>query len=502
MDSLFARLSIALLLIFATLGGGFFIIEQWSTRQYYEELTQRLNAPIAMYVTDHAPLIINGKVNYDEMDRLAQQTMMVNPTAEVYLLDPTGHILSHALPPNTVQLDKVDIEPLQALIDNAEPMPIRGLDPRNPDRTKIFSAHPVMTDGQLQGYLYVILGGRKYDELASSLRGSYVGKVSFSAIIALVIAAFLAGLLVLNLLTGRLTRLTNAVQAFTDSDFAIPNSKAISELQASKSEPTSRDEISRLTTAVNAMANKIEEQFNGLKETDRLRRELINNVSHDLRTPLASMLGYVDTLLLKNGQLRSAERQHYLKIVRKHTSRLEVMIGDLFELSKLEAGSVQPCMESFPLAELLQDVCQEFELEATQRDIDITFNKEPTATLVYADIALVQRVLENLLRNALNSTTNGGRISLELKALADKVAVAVVDTGCGIPADKLDTIFERFYSSGTSRSLGVGPDNGSSGLGLAIVKRILDLHGCRITVSSIVDKGSCFEFELPMARLA
>lgn len=541
MSSLFARLSLALLILTAAVGGGFFLIEQWSTGQYYEELTQRLNAPIAMYVTDQAALIKDGEVNKTEMARLAEQAMVINPTAEVYLLDKAGRILGHALPPDTVQLSTVDMDPVHALINASRAMPIRGSDPRNPTHTKVFSAHPVVNNGQLEGYLYVILGGRKYEELASSLRSSYVGTVSVSAIVALVAAAFITGLLVFSLLTRRLTRLTAAVQTFSDSNFAPEASDAIRQLQLNKDqfksgdrnkdgdkgrdkkESNSRDEILQLSRAVQGMANKIAELFDGLKETDRLRRELISNVSHDLRTPLASMLGYVDTLLLKNDQLSSAEREHYLDVVRNHTRRLETMIGDLFELSKLEADSVRPSMEPFALAELLQDVCQEFELEAGQRNIainmeydrgassdsssengsDDTVGKvEPSSLMVCADIALVQRVLENLLRNALNFTTYGGSISLSLKAHADKVAVSVVDTGRGIPADKLDTIFERFYTSGTSRPIESESDNNSTGLGLAIVKRILDLHGCSITVSSVVDEGSCFEFDLPVARLA
>lgn len=513
------------------------MIEQWSTGQYYEELTQRLNAPIAMYVTDQAALIKDGEVNKAEMARLAERAMVINPTAEVYLLDKTGRILGHALPPDTVQLVTVDMEPVQALINASRAMPIRGSDPRNPAHTKVFSAHPVINNGQLEGYLYVILGGRKYEELASSLRGSYVGKVSLGAIVALVAAAFITGLLVFSLLTRRLTRLTAAVQTFSDSNFAPEASDAIARLQLNKDqirrgdrdkggdkkEASSRDEIHLLSKAVQGMANKIAELLDGLKETDRLRRELISNVSHDFRTPLASMLGYVDTLLLKNEQLSSAEREHYLGIVRHHTRRLETMIGDLFELSKLEADSVHPSMEPFALAELLQDVCQEFELEAGQRNItinieygrdansddsadDSSYNSvdtvEPSSLMVCADIALVQRVLENLLRNALNFTASGGSISLSLKAHTDKVAVSVVDTGRGIPADKLDTIFERFYTSGASRPTESEADTNSTGLGLAIVKRILDLHGCRISVRSVVNEGSCFEFDLPAAQLA
>lgn len=503
MHSLFARLSVALLVLMTAIGGGFLLIQQWSTRQYYEELTQRLNAPIAMYVTDQAELINKGQVNKAEMARLAERAMVINPSVEVYLLATDGRILAHALPADSVQLAAVDLAPVKALIGGTRTMPIRGVDPRNPGRQKVFSAHPVVSEGELQGYLYVILGGKKYDELASTIRASYIGTMSFSAIVALVAAAFFAGLLVFGLLTRRLTRLSEAVQTFSDSDFAPQAITAIGDLQSKKQGENGADEINRLTGAVQAMANKIAELLDGLKETDRLRRELISNVSHDLRTPLASMLGYVDTLLIKNDQLNPAERAHYLEIVRNHTRRLEGLIGDLFELSKLEAGSVQLMAESFPLAELLQDVCQEFELEATQRNIRIDIAQQSPATiLVRADIALVQRVLENLLRNALNFTPDGGGISVSLDVHADKVAVSVADTGCGIPADKLDSIFERFYTSGTSRALEPEANNSSAGLGLAIVKRILELHGCRITVSSVVDEGTCFEFELPGAQAA
>lgn len=500
MHSLFARLSIALLALVACVGGGFFVIEQWSAGQYYEELTQRLNAPIAMYVTGQASLLNNGQVNAPEMARLAEQAMVINPTAEVYLLDINGAVLGHALPPETVQLKTVDMAPVHALIDNTRAMPIRGSDPRNPARTKVFSAHPIVHEGQLQGYLYVILGGQKYDELASSLRGSYVGTVSFSAIIALVSAAFIAGLLVFSLLTRRLTRLSAAVKTFSDSNFAPQASAAIKALQRKHTNKNKADEIAQLTDAVKAMADKINEQFEGLKETDRLRRELISNVSHDLRTPLASMFGYVDTLLLKNEELSGDERGHYLNIVRNHTRRLESLIGDLFQLSKLEADSMHLSLEAFPLAELLQDVCQEFELEAAQRNIAIDIEHSAINIMVYADIALVQRVLENLLRNALNFTAQGGSIALSLKTHGDCVAVSIADTGCGIPDEKLVSIFERFYTAGSAPPLASQSDHNATGLGLAIVKRILDLHGCRISVSSVVDEGTCFEFDLPTVR--
>ncbi len=219
MRTLFARLSVALLLVVGLIGGSFFLVEQVTTRLYYEEITQRLNASIAMYVTGEMQLIEDGAVNDEALTLLAQRAMIINPTVEVYLLDKEGKILAHALPPDSIQTDHVALGPIRELIAGDTEMPLRGTDPRNTDRQKIFSAHPVMYHDVLQGYLYAILGGQKYDALADSVRGSYVQKLSLGALIAIVLAAFLVGLLVFGLLTRRLTRLTTDVQRFTDSGF-------------------------------------------------------------------------------------------------------------------------------------------------------------------------------------------------------------------------------------------------------------------------------------------
>jgi signal transduction histidine kinase len=494
MRTLFAKLSIALLGVVALIGGSFFVVERISTQLYYEEITQRLNASIAMYVTGEMQLIENGVVNKEALTLLAQRAMIINPTVEVYLLDTQGQILAHAMPPDSLQTDRVSLEPVRELIGGETKMPLRGTDPRNIERQKVFSAHPVMHEDTIQGYLYAILGGQKYDELATSIRGSYVQKLSIGALAAIVLTAFVVGLLVFGMLTRRLTRLTGDVKRFTESGF---ESETFMNAPRVTDASDKADEIDQLRYAFGSMAEKIREQFEGLQETDRLRRELVSNVSHDLRTPLASMHGYVETLLLKNDSLDETERMRYLEITRKHTLRLRQLIGDLFELSKLDSASVKPNLEWFSLAELLQDVTQEFELEAEKKDIRIEADPHRQAFMVHADIGLIQRVLENLLRNALKHTPQGGTISISLDPKPGRVAVAVSDTGCGIAENKLDRIFDRFYRS----EQGEEEHSNSAGLGLAIVKRILDLHGSRITVASKPDQGTRFEFDIP-ARAA
>ena len=457
MKTLFAKLSLALLGIVVLTGSAFFLLERYSTQNYYEEITQRLNAPIAMYVTGERQLMENGVVNDDALSLLAQQAMVINPTVEIYLLDKQGKILGHAMPPDSIQTEQVNLGPVLTLIDGNAQMPLRGTDPRNLNREKVFSAHPVMHNGQLQGYLYAVLGGQKYDELADSIRGSYVQQVSLGALLAIVIAAFLVGLLVFGMMTRRLSRLTTDVRRFTDAgfDLAVLESGDAAVLDE-PDKPVSGDEINQLRQAFGRMANKIREQFEILKETDRLRRELVTNVSHDLRTPLASMHGYVETLLIKNEALTAEERLHYLEIT------------------------------------------QEFELEAQQKNITIEVQGGPDNSMVYADIGLMQRVLENLIRNALKFTPRGGEININLDRKPGCVGVAVADTGCGIAESDLERVFDRFYRTDQGEESG----SGSTGLGLAIVRKILDLHGSRITVSSVLNEGTCFEFDLPTRQAA
>lgn len=491
MNTLYAKLSLAMIAIIGTVGAGVFFIYQVTMTLYYEELTQRLNAPIAMYVTGEQGLMReDGSVDEAALEELARRAMIINPAVEVYLLDTGGRILAHALPPGVVALERVAVAPIRQLISGAADMPHRGDDPVNPDVRKIFSASEVRVDGDLRGYLYVVLGGRKYDELVSTLRQSYARDFGLWAIVALLALGCAVGLLAFGLLTRRLRRLTGLVQAFSERGFEdhLP----------ARASTHGNDEIDQLARAFNAMAARIGEQVERLKETDRLRRELVTNVSHDLRTPLASIQGYVETLLIKNGSLSAQERERCLRIAARNMRHLRKLVDDLFELSKLDSASVAPVFESFSLAELLQDTAQEFELAASAKDIRVETEVPSGSAPVYADIGLVQRVLENLLRNAINFTPRGGRIRVELRQDAEHVAVAVSDTGCGIAAGDLDRIFDRYYH----RRNDDDTESTSAGLGLAIVKRILDLHGSRINVASDPGHGSRFEFTLPCVERA
>lgn len=485
MNTLFAKLSTALLIIVALMGTAFFVVDRNNTHAYYEELTQSLNSPIAMYVTGQRQLLEDGKPDLESLRELAGHAMVINPTAEIYLLDTEGKILGHGLPPDTVLRDHVDLAPIKSLIAGTAPMPIRGDDPRSGFNRKVFSAAPVVANGRTEGYLYVVLGGKTYDALASDIGNSYVGKASAVGALVIVGATATIGLLVFGLLTRRLKRLSVHMQRVGEANFEVATPV--------EALPEKGDEIDALARAFAIMSMKIGTQIEQLQENDRLRRELVSNISHDLRTPLSAMQGYLDTLLIKGDSLSEEERHRYLKVASRHTVRLGTLIGDLFELSKLEA-SVAPDLEAFSLQELVQDIAQEFQIESENKSIKLAVKLDAGNAMTVGDIGLIQRVLENLVRNAIRFTPAGGDVTISIAQRPKTISVSVSDTGPGIPHQEIPLIFDRFYRAGGSEA----DRSDSSGLGLAIVKRILDLHDSRITVVSKIDAGTRFEFELPL----
>ena len=202
--------------------------------------------------------------------------------------------------------------------------------------------------------------------------------------------------------------------------------------------------------------------------------------------------------MIKGDSLSADERTRYLKVACRHTARLGTLIGDLFELSKLEAASVTPNLEAFSLAELVQDIAQDFQLDSESKNIKLSIDLDADSAMTIGDIGLIQRVLENLVRNAIRFTPSGGEVTISITERPKFVSVSVSDTGPGISDEDIPRIFDRFYRS----AQGEENRSDSSGLGLAIVKRILDLHDSRITVVSEVDAGTRFEFDLPLTDRA
>ena len=193
-----------------------------------------------------------------------------------------------------------------------------------------------------------------------------------------------------------------------------------------------------------------------LRRAERMRRELVGNISHDLRGPLTSVQAYLETVLEKDGRLSPEERRRYLTISLRNTAGLQRLVEELFELAKLEAGQALPRLEPFQPAELAQDVVLKFRPEAERAAVTLAADLAPELPLVCGDIGLIERVLGNLIENALRYTPPGGAVRVALEPEGERVRVTVSDTGRGIEPEDLPRIFERFFRADRSRDRATG----------------------------------------------
>jgi len=227
-----------------------------------------------------------------------------------------------------------------------------------------------------------------------------------------------------------------------------------------------------------------------IERLERVRQEFLSNVSHELRTPLTSILAFVETLETSAMEDQESAKR-FLAIIRKNASRMNDLIGDILELSAIEAGNVEVRAEHLALAPLVVEVISALAAQAETRAITV-INEVPTDATVFADGRRLEQMLTNLIDNAIKFNREAGKVIVKFKR-GDRDQILIVDTGEGIPAQYLDRLFERFYRVDRARSR----EMGGTGLGLAIVKHLARAHDGEVSVTSEIGKGSTFTIELP-----
>lgn len=480
-ESLFWRISILFFLILLFLGVSYTVITISMAKRYSDETTQKLNAHVASNMLLEVNPFVNGKVNEEALGRIMHSMMAVNPSLEVYLLDPRGKILSFVVLDKKVKLQYVSVEPIQTFLEEKGKSLIYGDDPRNPGKSKIFSATTVYEKEKLLGYVYMILASEEYENVAAALQESYLLKIGVQSFILTLVAAFLISMVILWLLMKSLRGIIKTVRKFNEGDLK------------SRIPVQSKGELAELSATVNTMADTILRNMNELKEVDKLRRDLIANISHDIRTPISIIHGYIETLLMKHDTLDAQKQQEYLQTIMKSTERLKRLMTDLFELSKLESRQISPKIEPFFIFDLLQDLSRKYKLLAQERNIQLEIELPSKMPVVCADIALIERVLQNLIDNALNYTPEKGVVKIKMEEQNSQVSISVMNTGPGIASEELPKIFDRYYRVESNY-----PNRGT-GLGLAIVKNILEIHQADISVFSEKQGDTVFSFSLPIA---
>jgi len=480
--TLFAKLSMALVILLIIIGIFYTLLSLSSSRYYLQETEQKLNLSLAKNLVMDKNLVKEGKINKDALKSTFMEYMVINPSIEIYLLDLQGKILSYSADPGKVKRRSVSLSPVIAFL-RGEKLPLLGDDPRSHDRQKIFSVTPVPSDDNPNGYLYVVLQGEQYDNVEQFIKESILWKQTGFALLGSLIIGLIIGLFLFRKLTSRLYHLSAEIDTFRRSDF--------SKLSYKGHKKKGDDEIDQLENTFNQMGERIITQMDELKEQDNLRRELIANVSHDLRTPVAILHGYLETLDLKSDQLDKTEQSKYIKQALQSSNQLNALISELFELAKLEATENTLSKEQFNYPELAHDVVQNFQLRAAEKNINLNLHINDESIFCQAEIALISRVLENLINNAIKFTPPEGEVNVTIETKNHLIHTTISDSGIGIEEQDLEKVFHRFYQGKNNANRST-----PGGLGLAIAKRIVELHNGNITVKSS-NGGTSFTFTLP-----
>ena len=478
--TLYARLAIGLFLLLLVVGGLFTLLSLASVREYSAAVNQQLNRNLAQNLVSDRNLVTDGQLNRDALKQLFELYMTINPSLEIYLLDTDGAILAYSADPDRIKRNRVSLGPIQTLLENPDAYPLPGDDPRSHDRQKVFSVTPVPSAIDPAGYLYVVLRGEEFDLAESMVHSNRLLQMGAGALAVSLLVGLLAGLVFFRMLTRRLSRLTERVESFER------------ELSSEQSPPLAEkgDDIDYLASRFDLMARRIVAQLDLLKHKDAQRRQLVAQVSHDLRTPLASIQGYLEALRMKHETLEAEERGRFLAVALSETHRLGRQVEELFELAALDAREKQPDIEPFVMAELLYDVVQKHRPAAERAGVELTISATETES-VLADIAMTERVLDNLISNAIDHSPRNTRVILTMSVRDGGAEITVADGGPGIRKEDLGQVFDPFYqAAGAERT-------GHAGLGLAIAQRLVVLQQGRLSAHNA--NGAVFTLWLPLA---
>ena len=411
-------------------------------------------------------LVSEGELDRGALKELFALYMTINPSIEIYLLDLDGTILSYSADPAKIKRKQVSLEPIRRLMNDMDSYPVLGDDPRSHDRQKVFSVTPVPSVENPEGYLYVVLRGEEYDAAETMARGGQLVELSAWALIVSLAVVMIAGLAVFRLLTRRLTLLTRLVEDFEHSDMSR---QALQSTWRGR-RPVVRDEIDYLGATFDDMASRIASQIELLTEKDAQRRQLVAQVSHDLRTPLTR-------LRLSAEFMQDEELAHGII---EDIEDMDAILDQFISFIR-DGADEQPDLEN--LNELIQEVAGKYPTEQTR------FELQDLPRLMLKRLT-VKRMLANLIGNALKY--GAPPVEVRTAVMENVVCLTVRDHGKGVREEDIPLLLQPFSRGEKARTLS------GSGLGLAIVKRIVDMHHGEIRLANHEHGGLLVEVRFPV----
>ncbi|NQU19445.1 HAMP domain-containing protein [bacterium] len=340
-----------------------------------------------------------------------------------------------------------------------------------------YVAAPVVKNSQIIGVVRVAL---PLIQVEAQIR--FIYRIVLMGGLVAVVIALIIGYITSKRITNPIRKMQGIAQSISQGNFN------------ERIDIKTKDELEELAKSLNKMADRLQTQIDNLKKMDRVRTDFVANVSHELKTPLTSIKGFIETL--EDGAIDDKQNaKRFISIIKKHADGLSNIINDLLSLSELELDKDTLRKENFDLKDLIEEVSLGFGHAISSKHHKFEKDFTGNSFNVRADKTKIEQVLVNLIDNAIKYTKEEGIVKISLVNNSDRFSIIVEDNGIGIPQDHIKRIFERFYRVDKARSRSLG----GTGLGLAIVKHIVALHSGDIAIESQIDKGTKVTISLPKA---
>jgi signal transduction histidine kinase len=480
--TIFRRFAIVVFSMTAGLGLLFIIITYLSTKYYHEASTQLLNKDVAKHIAEFTSPFRESSINKRKADSVFKNAMVLSPSAEVYFLDTAGKVIAFHAPEKEILQWTVSLPPIENYIQTKGEKYIRGTDPKDPDNQKIFSASIVKGESGTLGYIYVILGSKKSEGIIDMLYGSHIMKLAILAFIIVILLSLMVSFILLKRMRKNFDQMIAVLERFENGDYTA------------RFNLRNQDELEPVTQAFNKMADLLSSTIHKLTKSEEDRKAFIATISHDLRTPLSIARGYTETLMLKRekGDVTLEEQEYYSQQIYNKMLQIENMVNQLFELSKMDDVAFKPRFEPFVLSEIVQESVNTFKMIATEKKVDLKCAQCLYHVWVNADVSMMERVIQNLVENALKNTPAEGFIHASMTVKGEALFFKIENNGPALPEDLLHWInnFKREGGISNQRPAKLG-------LGLLILQKILLLHNSSLHASTL-NGTNTFIFSLPV----
>ena len=478
---IFRRIGLLVFSLITVLSVLFIIITYLSATYFFNASTELLNKDVAAHIAKFTSPFEDTNINKRKADSVFYNAMVVSPSIEVYFLDTAGKVIYFESPDSAIKLWQIPLQNINKLIASKGEIYTTAPDPKDPEHDKIFSAAEVIHNQKKLGYIYVILGSKAYNNMSELLFKSHAARLALQAFAIIIVVSVFISLYYIKRLQRRYNAVISVLDEYKRGNFnaRFPENK--------------KDEFTPVTTSFNAMADLLSENINRLKKGEQERKNFIANISHDLRTPLSIASGYAETLANENDKINITKQKQYMQLVVSKLKQVEDMVMQLFELSKLDSVDFKPAGEPFIFSEIVEEITNSFSMAASGKHIRLSCVGCQEVVWTNGDIKMMERVLQNLISNAIKNTPEQGAITIRLQQQNEKLTTLLDNEG-----EPLSTALLHWINSDDAANLLQTRPLHKTGLGLVIVKRILALHDAKLTASINEKGGNRFQFSLPV----